>query len=210
MSEDILDRLVDTAEEISNIIGSEDSELDQDETPKKRGRKKKEMAEEIKGSLVNKRSKETPLHNRELLSSGSTLLNLQCTGKASGCYPKGTYVHIVGDSDSGKTWLAMTAFGEASLNKEFDDYRFLYYSGEPGGQMLDRAGCFGSKAAGRIEQINVSSPEEFYDDLDTKHKEGKPYIVVLDSMDSLIPLDDVEKYEENKELRSKGKEAKGS
>lgn len=176
--------------------------------PDKKQKKKKDP-DEIKNSLLTKRKKETPIHARELLSSGCTLLNLQCTGKATGCYPKGTYTHLVGDSDSGKTWLALTAFGEASINPSFDGYEFYYFHGE-NGALMDRAGCFGRKASDRIEDIQVSSPEDFYYGLDTRHNRGKPYIVVLDSMDSLMSLDDSERFDENKKLYEDGKEAKGS
>ncbi len=182
-------------------------EIEEKEETKKK--KKKSDSDEVKSSLLIKRKKETPIHARELLSSGCTQLNLQCTGKPAGCYPKGTYIHLVGDSDSGKTWLALTAFGEASINPSFDGYVFYYFHGE-NGALMDKAGCFGKKAAARIEDIPVSSPEEFYYQLDTRHKKGKPYISVLDSMDSLWPVDDADRFEENKKLYEEGKDAKGS
>lgn len=190
------------SEELENTIVEEEPE-------KKRGRKKKE-ADAIKEELLTKHKKvDENLTTREFLSSGCTQLNLQCTGHPNKCYAKGTYTHIVGDSDSGKTWLAMTAFGEASINKSFDGYKFLYFDGENSNH-LDVAGCFGNKAASRIERIFISSLEEFYDTLDDYHKTGIPYIAILDSMDALMPEGDEDKFQENKELRAQGKDTKGS
>lgn len=173
-------------------------------------KKVKERAEEVAADLMGvPRKPPTPIDDKDLLSSGCTLLNLQCTGRPHGCYPKGTYTHIVGDSDAGKSFCALTAFGEASINKNFDEYVFRYIHAE-NGALMDKAGCFGDKAAARIQDIRVSSPEEFYDVLDTGYKEGSPSIDVCDSMDSLMPEADVEKFEEAKEARAKGKEVSGS
>lgn len=191
------------------IVTFDENEMEKIEEPSKKF-KKKRSADEVKEELLTKRSKEQPLQAREFLSSGSTLLNLQCTGHPNKCYAKGTYNHIVGDSDAGKTFLSLTAFGEASINKSFDSYRFLYFLGEPGGALMDKAGCFGKKAADRIEQVCVTSPEQFYDELHTKHEEGIPYIAILDSMDSLMPTVEFDKFEEDKEARSKGKDTGGS
>ena len=65
-----------------------------------------------------KPKKKAPSH---LLSSGSTLLNLACSDDPRGAYRKGHYYYLVGDSQSGKTWLAMSVFAEASINPRYPD-----------------------------------------------------------------------------------------
>ncbi|MGH2613496.1 MAG: hypothetical protein ACRDFB_10680, partial [Rhabdochlamydiaceae bacterium] len=164
-----------------------------------------EEVEQVKSELLSGRKKTgTTFKPEDMLSSGSTLLNLRCTGKINGCYPKGTMAHFVGDSDTGKSFLALTAFGEASINPNFDGYEFLYFSGEDGA-LMDLSACFGEKAAERIIFIPVTSPEEFYDKLDVKIATGKPFIAILDSMDSLMSEGESEKIDEDREARESGK-----
>ena len=65
--------------------------------------------EEIKSVLMDGRSKRGSLvDDVDLLGTGSTLLNLAISGKTCGGFPAGKYVFFVGDSSSGKTFLALT------------------------------------------------------------------------------------------------------
>src|ERR1700744_31319 len=97
--------------------------------------------DEIKSKMTEKKPKELA---NVYLGSGSTLINLECSGRPNGCFAKGTYTHIVGDSDSGKSVIALTAFAEANLNKQFDDYDFLFYA--PEAASLDLLSSIGTKA----------------------------------------------------------------
>lgn len=161
--------------------------------------------DEIKSKMTEKKTKEPA---NVYLGSGSTLLNLACSGRPNGCFAKGTYTHIVGDSDSGKSVLALTAFAEANLNKQFDDYDFLFYA--PEAASLDLLSSIGTKAQKRLEIIdNLDSLEGFYDHLD-KRIIDKPCIAVLDSMDALDAEKDQEKLEEEKKARIKDKDISGS
>ena len=63
---------------------------------------------------------------RDLLSTGSTLLNLACSENPFGGFLKGKYYLLVGDSDSGKTFLSMSCFAEAMIQKPFKNYRLIY------------------------------------------------------------------------------------
>jgi len=76
--------------------------------------------DDVKIGLRKKQKKES-ISDSNLLSTGSTLLNLACSGRVNGGFLKGFYYFIVGDSKSGKTFLSLTCLAEASINKDFDD-----------------------------------------------------------------------------------------
>jgi len=144
---------------------------------------------------------------RDLLSTGSTLLNLACSDNPFGGFLKGQYYFLVGDSASGKTFLSMTCFAEAVLNKQFNDYRFIYDNVE-NGCLMDVKGLFGKAVESRIEYpggrnkegvpVFSTTIEEFYYNLDDAVKVGKPFIYVLDSMDALTSEYEGKKFDQNK------------
>ncbi len=168
-----------------------------------------------KDSRPKKRKKKSSM----LLGSGSTLLNLACSDSAFGAFLKGHYYFLVGDSASGKTWLSFSAFAEASINPAFSDYRFIY-DGVEYGALMDCSKYFGSQVEERLEApggideaglpINSTIVESFYFHIDQAFDDGKPFIYVLDSMDSLDTADDSDKFEEEKQAFEKGKEVAGT
>ncbi len=157
-----------------------------------------------------------PPNLADMLGSGSTLLNLACTDTAFGCFVKGCYYIFVGDSSSGKTFLSLTCFAEAMLNKAFKDYRLIFDDVE-GGAMMNFAKFFGERVAKRVEHPSKNGPsrtvEDFYDNIDNALIEadaGRPFIYVLDSQDALDSEYAEEKFNENKKARAKGNDTKGS
>jgi RecA/RadA recombinase len=162
---------------------------------------KQKLFEELKREQTKK-----PLF---LLSSGSTLLNLHCSGTANGCYPAGAYTHLVGDSDSGKTVIALTSLAEASIDGRFKDYRFIYRCAETA-SMMDFAKFFGQSASERIEIYRCSTLEQFFDDLSDDFDKKKPFIEILDSVDAITTVDEQDKFEEEKRARETGKNSPGS
>lgn len=177
----------------------------------------KKEVENIKKALTSKLPSATiPIKN--LLSTGSTLLNLALSGKRSGGFYKGLYALIVGDSSSGKTFLSMTCLAEASINKHFSDYRFIYDDIE-GGALMDIERFFGKRMAEKLEPpsrdddgnpIYSSTVEELLYHLDDAIKTGVPFIYITDSMDALDTEDDTQKFEEKKTAHRKGKQTSGS
>jgi RecA/RadA recombinase len=149
--------------------------------------------------------------DRVLLSSGSTLLNLACSGNVNGAFATGHYYFFCGDSQCGKTWMGMSAFAEASIDPKFDDYRLIYDPVEHGA-LMDMERFFGERAAKRIEVLNPPSEmaEEFYYNVDDVLSDGQPFIYVLDSQDSLSSVAELKKFGERKEAHRKGKETSGS
>jgi hypothetical protein len=169
----------------------------------------------IEKSLKRKKKHVIPI--KDLLSSSSTLLNLATSGRTAGCYAKGHYYWFVGDSQSGKTWLALAALAEASINPEFDNYRLIHDNCEHGALMSIRK-FFGPRVAKRLEPPNgdrnnpehSETLEQFYDNIDDAAKDGRPFIYILDSMDSIDAKEDQESFDENKKKRRKGKEVSRS
>ncbi len=148
------------------------------------------------------------------LSTGSTLLNLACSGRPEVGFPVGKYVLMVGDSDSGKSWCCLSFLAEACRNKFFDDYDLIYDNVEHG----NISGClpYFSCLEDRIELLgeegqdpSSSSLESFYEYIEDRLKK-KSCVYILDSMDSLIPEADEDKMEEERAAREKGKESTGS
>jgi hypothetical protein len=147
------------------------------------------------------------------LSTGSTCLNLACTGHPDKGFVKGKFYWFVGDSDSGKTFLTLTCLAEASINPSFDDYRFVYDAPE-GGALMDIERFFGPKVAQRLEaprydeegnREDSETIQEFYFNLDDSLKKSKPFIYVLDSLDGLTSREEINQFDKVKAAMRKGK-----
>lgn len=177
--------------------------------------------EQIKTVLLAERQRRC-LVGPHLLSTGSTLVNLAISGDPHGGIPAGKYVFFVGDSASGKTFLALTCFAEAQLSKHFSSYRMIFDNVEDGA-LMDIRRYFGAAVADRLEPpakdddgepLPSTTIEDFYfnidDALQKAAKSGVPFIYVLDSMDSLSSDYEGKKFLEAKTASRKGKDAKGS
>lgn len=147
----------------------------------------------------------------ELISSGSTLLNLLVSGHPNGCYEPGKYYFFVGDSMSGKTWFSMTMLAEAVSKRHYDDYTLIYDDIERGVNM-DVPYYFGQDVEDRIEEPprGISdSVEAFYFNINDALDNG-PCIYILDSMDSLTSIADQEQFEKEAKAHEEGKDVSGS
>jgi RecA/RadA recombinase len=148
------------------------------------------------------------------LSSGCTLLNLACTNNPNAFLKKGNYLWLCGASNAGKTWLLMTMLAEAAQSEAYKDYRLIYDDVE-NGCLMDVEQYFGKKLHARLEPprrdesgepIYSEKIEDFYFNLDDVLKTEKPFIYVLDSMDSLDSIDAENKFKENKTIRRSNEE----
>jgi hypothetical protein len=144
-------------------------------------------------------------------------LNLGATGRIAGCFVKGHYYWFVGDSTSGKSFLALTCFAEACINPNFDGYRIIYDNAEDGA-LMDIEKFFGKAVVDRIEPPAGTkeepefseTTEDFYFNIDDAVEGGVPFIYVLDSMDMLESNEDQDKFKEVKDARKKNKKVTGS
>ena len=168
--------------------------------------------EEVKRALMRKETPKDPsIDPADLLSTGSALLNLACSGRVDGGFLKGHYYLFVGDSDSGKTFITMTCLAEASINKAFDKYR-LIYDGSEYGALMNIEKFFGPRVASRLEpprtkkRIPVYSQtvEDFYYNLHDATVDDRPFIYVLDSQDSLTSKRESDKFDLRKR-KARGK-----
>ncbi len=173
-------------------------------------------ADKIKDQ-ISKPSNKRPISPKDCLSTGSTLLNLACSGRPDGGFPAGYYVYFVGDTDSGKTFICMTCFAEAMISPRFKHYRIIYDSGEFGA-LMDMGRFFGQAVVDKLEPPRKNDDgcprpsvliEEFYFNLRTKLDEGKPFIYVQDSMDVLSSKYEGKKFDEHHTAAKTGKKAKG-
>lgn len=133
--------------------------------------------------------KEPNYTDADYLSTGSTILNLACSGKYHGGLRKGTFTYFVGDSSSGKTWFTRACFAETRLNPNFAHYRLIEDNPENGALM--EYSKFFPNIVGEVEEPSKSgcsrSLEEFYYNLDDALNRKEPFIYILDSMDAVRP-----------------------
>lgn len=185
----------------------------------------RQVIEEIKDRLMlekvvlqNEVKFSDPDAGSRLLSTGSTTLNLACTGRLEGGFAPGRYYFMVGDSSSGKTFLSMTCFAEAAKNPFYDNYRFIY-DGPENGALMDIERFFGKRVKERLEPASFDEAgnpkpsytvQEFYYNVDSWLKDGRPFIAILDSQDCLSSDEEILKFEEQKQAFLKGKVTSGS
>lgn len=163
---------------------------------------------DIKKKLTRRKEKRV-LTSRDFLSTGSTMLNLACTDHPARGFIKGHYYLIVGTSQSGKTWLTLTCLAEAARNPNFKDYRFIHDDAERGA-LMDIRRFFGKEVVRRLRTIRSYTIEEFYYNLDTANRKGRPFIYILDSMDSLTSKEETAYFEKRKKAHRLDKETEGS
>lgn len=172
--------------------------------------------ERLKNQLLEPRGMEEP-PVKLWLPTGSTLLNLACAGRADRGLPVGRYHWLVGDSDSGKTWLTLSMLAEASRLPAFDEHRFIHDDAE-GGSLMNIRRYFGSKVVERIEPprwddgqpVYSTEVEDFHFYVSDAFDQSRPFIYILDSMDVLEAKADAKKFEKRREAHRKGTKEAGS
>lgn len=173
----------------------------------------KSLPDQVKASTRNK----PPVEEKtlELVSTGSTLLNLACSDTWAGGFGEGKMINIIGDSSAGKTLLALTVLAELTQDERFKDYRLIFDDVEAALEFnLDY--LFGSSIDKRLEspcqtkegdEDTSHTIEDFQNNIDAAIKKGKPFIYILDSLDALTSEEDIKKKAEK---QKKGGKAKGS
>jgi len=142
---------------------------------------------------------------KNLIPSGSTLLNLACSDCYSGAFKLGRIVTIPGGSTAGKTLLMLTILAEICRLKRFDDYLLVYDDAEES-LNFNISKLFGNKLEDRLQISNGSSSntiQDFQNNILNLSKKNEPFIYVLDSLDSLSS--DEELVKEYKKALAKAK-----
>jgi RecA/RadA recombinase len=148
------------------------------------------------------------------VSTGSTLLNLALTDHPDCGWQKGKMANIIGDSSSGKTFLTLTTFAEASIDPKFDNYNLIMDDAEHANE-FNINHLFGPKVAKRIkapaklkgEDLPSELIEDFHANLRNAIKEKDPFIYILDSMDALDSEADQKKIEDFMKVHQKKRDA---
>jgi RecA/RadA recombinase len=168
------------------------------------------------------KKRQESIPNKALLKTGCTILDLAISGRRAGGFAKGHYFWMCGDSSSGKTFLMLTCLAEASINPEFNGYRFIYDNNERGA-LMDFEKHFGRRMVDRLEAPGIDEDgrpvhsmeiEDFYFNLDdalaqAEKPGGAPFIYLLDSMDSLDSEYSEKKFQEAKKAARGDGKAKG-
>lgn len=111
----------------------------------------------------------------------------------------------------------MTCFAEATLNPAFKNYRLIYDDVE-GGALMDVAYYFGKAVAKRMEApsyrkkqpVFSQTIESFYYHVFSAIEDGRPFIYVLDSQDSLTSEASSRKFSKQREAADTGEKVAGS
>jgi RecA/RadA recombinase len=152
--------------------------------------------QQIKKAMLKKRKSSTTISSKDLLSTGSTCLNLGLTGRASGGIPKGVFLLWVGDSSTGKTVTGLTILAEASINPEFDEYTLVFINAE-NGALMNIKKRYGRKLKERMQVETPSTLEEFHELVLSLLGAG-PCIILVDSFDALFPKEDEDALTDSK------------
>ena len=133
----------------------------------------------------------------DLIPTGSALLNLALSDCVDGGFVKGSIVNIIGDSSSGKTFLAWSIFAEVIHDKQFVKYRLIYDEPERALQ-FQLANLFG-KSISRVDtSIASETIQDWYKNIMEVIKDGGPFIYVLDSFDALTSVEELERKDVGK------------
>ena len=181
--------------------------------------KRSSIAEQVQEHAYTTHQKEsTKAYTADdLITTGSTLLNLALSDNVKGGWLKGTMANIIGDSSAGKSFAALTTFAETHAKGQCDDYALIYDDVE-NANAFDMAYLFGQEVADRIIPPNLDEDDEdapsdmiedFHANIVRALAQG-PCIYCLDSFDALNAEADEKKSMELLKAREAGKDAAGS
>jgi len=160
------------------------------------------MSKKLKKKLLKKPKRKKLV----FLSLGHAPLNLACSGRIDGGLVQGVYTNLIGDSDTGKSVVGLTALAQAAIDPVYDDFDLIYVNSEHA-HLID-LNC--PQLDERLEIIeDIDSVEGFYYfAIDRVRK--KPCIIVLDSMDALTADAEEKSFKKRKKAFEKGQEGPGS
>ena len=134
-----------------------------------------------------------------------------------GAWKLGTFANLVGDSSAGKTFTALTALAECANDPRFDNYILINDDAEHRND-FDIEYLYGKKTAERIKAPKYKDGEALFSDtiedfelyVNRLLDGDKPFIYILDSLDSVSSEQEKKLCEENLKKREAGKKEDGS
>lgn len=118
-------------------------------------------------------------HNR--LSMGLSVLNYVLSGDVRYAVDSGSIVWIAGNSDSGRTTLALTCLAEATVSREFRAYNLYYNDTE--NKRPNIHSYFGKAVSQRVIKSEANTIPDFWKEI---MQMPKPFVYVLDSLDGIL------------------------
>lgn len=152
---------------------------------------------------------EEQIESKIFVPSSSILLNLACANREKGAFRLGRFINIIGESQSGKSFLSISLLAECARDHRFDNHELIYDDAESACS-FDLEHLFGEKTVSRIQMEEPSDKvEDFFNTLRKKLKTEKPFIYVLDSYDALSTDKEEAKTDATFDARDKGKKVTG-
>lgn len=173
------------------------------EKKRKPGRPKKNIKDKVLEYVNDKGDNEINLD--DLIPTGLTMLDLALSDHWQGGFKKGTIVNPIGDSDAGKSLVALTGLACCANNERFDDYELKYICSES--KTNFKFDLFGEKFNKRVEIVNLEYPpllENVIAKIEKWIDKDKPHIFVVDSLDGLKVNEDMTRL---KDLIKKGEQS---
>jgi len=148
------------------------------------------------------KKKDPSFEEKTLLPSGSTLLNLALSDSPHGAYMPGSVVNIVGDSSSGKTFLAWSLFAELANNPKYDEYELIYDEPEVAFYMnIEKLFRINPD---RVTHLRSTTIQQWLVNVVSKLREKRPCIYCLDSFDAVGSDEERDRFDK---LIKKGEES---
>lgn len=159
---------------------------------------------------MQQKAKKTKTNKQPLIPTGSTLLNLACSGEPYGAFEPGRIINIIGDSHTGKTLLMLSILAECASPRGFSDYR-LYYRDVENALADSMKIMFGETAKKRVDFSNkINYLHQYRYELENLISLGAPFIHGLDSLDALFTREDRSHLRAEIKASSAGKAVPGS
>ena len=172
------------------------------------------------------KAKKLPSYSDKYIDTGSTLLNLALSDNVRGGFLVGRVHNLIGDSSSGKTFVALTSMACAANNPAFKKMELIFDDAESA-DSFDKDRLFGESTSKKIKQpyryqvksksskkkTKVHGSSETLEDFELNAfacvEQGSCYYV-LDSFDAISDESEKKVAKERREAIEKGKEAKGT
>jgi len=143
------------------------------------------IAEQFKRKAKEEVSEKKLKPNEHFIGTGSTLLNLALSDRIDGGWVTGHMVHVIGDSNTGKSLEAMTVLAEAAHDPWFKEY-LLEDNDREASREFDVVKLFGKKTWDRITQApDMETVEDWLLHMHRLLDKEQPFVHILDSFDAL-------------------------
>jgi RecA/RadA recombinase len=140
-----------------------------------------------------------------LLSTGIVPLNLAMSDTIHGGISEGEIINIVGDSQAGKSMLALSMLAELAITDKYSNYKIIYDDVEFAAK-FDVGDLFGEALDERMVIKNSNTIQDYVAEMERLFKNKEKFIYVLDSLDSITTDEEIERFGKQLASKDSGKE----